>query len=495
MRESRGKVSAFARCSVCRVAVTLLVGACGSPEGAPPGAGSGGAPGAGGAGAQASGGALSSGGQGSAAGGASSGAGGSPSGGASGGLSGIGGSEATGGMTGSGGSPGDTCGGEPLLEAPGPELSCGPRGHIFEAVGRPDNRVNYVIVGDGYDESQIGERFIEHVENMLYHEAAGLYSAIGEPYRRYRKFINVCGLKLASADACIDNPDENRDCDTLFDGRCEPPCSPSGTRLGVVNRNKVNAALAAELPDDVDADWVAVSLNADANGWWNSGGPVMVWNGGFQDRLSAASVALHEGGHTFHALADEYGGTSTTCGEYQEINSTADPEGEKWSHWIGYEDVRENSGPLPPHLVGRSTHGTFEQGVFEGSRYCDRGQYRPSKDSEMNQLPQPFNMPSMEKMILDIYSIVDPIDAHTPNDAPLAMPTGLQVKVVDPEVLKIEWSVDGEVISGATGECFVVPELAPGKHEVRVRVFDETPWVRKGRERLEQTVTWEVTVP
>lgn len=442
-------------------------------------------------GGAAPGGSSGSGGAGQASGGAGSSTGGATTGGSD---NETGGAPATGGQPGTGGSNPSTCGGTPLLEVDGPLFDCGESGHVFEAAGPADNRVNYAILGDGYDSALIETQFIEHVENMLHHEAAGFYSAIGEPYTRYRKFINICGLKLASADACIDNADIGRSCDTLFDGRCEPPCDAGGTRLGVVSSSKVNAAIAAEVPSEVDIDWVAVTLNADADGWWNSGGSVMVWNGGYSSALQTASVALHEGGHTFHGLADEYGGTSQNCGEFQEINSTADPEGEKWAHWLGYSDERTDTRPRPPGMDG-DTYGTFEQGVFEGSRYCDAGQYRPSQDSEMNLLPQPFNMPSAEKIILDIYSIVEPIDAHTDNSARLTAPTGLQVRVVDPEVLTIEWSVDGSVAVGEVGECFVLPELSAGEHEVSVRVYDQTPWVRRDLALLEQSVTWEIDVP
>jgi len=407
---------------------------------------------------------------------------------------GSGGDASGGGPAGTGGFESGTCAGEPLLQVEGPTFDCGARGHIFETAGPADNRVNYALLGDGYDATLVETLFVEHVENMLDHESAGFYSAIGEPYARYSKFINICGLKLASADACIDNADIGRSCDTLFDGRCEPPCDAGGTRLGIVNGSKVNMALAEEIPSDVDIDWVGVTINADADGWWNSGGSIMVWNGGFSNELQSASVALHEGGHTYHGLADEYGGTSQDCGEFNELNSTADPSGEKWAHWLGYVDERSDPRPRPPGLNG-DTFGTFEQGVFEGSRYCDTGQYRPSQDSEMNLLPQPFNMPSVEKIILDIYAIVQPIDAHTDNSAPLASPSGLQVRVVDPDVLTIEWSVDGAVVAAEGSECFVLPQLSAGEHEVSVRVYDDTTWVRRERELLEQSVTWQVSVP
>lgn len=470
---------------------SALLGACGTTQGADEGVPTGGRTGVDG---MATGGLVGSGG--AASGGASAGSGGATGGSGGAGAGGLGsGGDATGGSpAGSGGSDPGTCAGEPLLEASGPAFECGESGHVFQTAGPADNRVNYAVLGDGYDATSIETLFIEHVQNMLNHESAGFYSAIGEPYTRYRKFINICGLKLASTDACIDNADIGRSCDTLFDGRCEPPCDAGGTRLGIVNGSKVNMALADEIPSDVDIDWVGVTINADADGWWNSGGAVMVWNGGFANELQSASVALHEGGHTYHGLADEYGGTSQNCGESQEINSTADPSGEKWAHWLGYDDERTDPRPRPQGLNG-DTFGTFEQGVFEGSRYCDTGQYRPSQDSEMNLLPQPFNMPSAEKIILDIYSIVQPIDAHTDNSAPLVSPSGLQVRVVDPDVLTIEWSVDGAVIADEDGECFVLPQLASGEHEVSVRVYDDTPWVRRERDLLEQSVSWAIAVP
>ncbi len=412
-------------------------------------------------------------------------------------TSNTGGQTASGGNTsggGSGGSSTATCGGAPLLEVPAKDFDCGASGHVFENAGSAENRVNYIIVGDGYTSEMLDTVFIEHIENMLNDEQTGFYSAIGEPYTRYRKFINICGLKIASNDDCIDNEDIGRACDTPFDGHCVPGCGGDGTRLGVVDTGKVNAAVAEVLPENVDADWVAATLNADASGWWNSGGAIMVWNGAFENRSNAASVALHEGGHAFHGLADEYDGTSNDCGEFDEINSTADPEAEKWAHWLGFDDTRTDARLRPANQL-EDPYGTREQGAFLGSRYCSEGQYRPSQDSQMNLLPRPFNMPSAEKIILDIYSIVAPIDAHTDNSAPLNNPGGLQVRVVDPEVIKVEWSVDGVVASTDGGECFVLADLPSGSHTVIARAYDDTPWVRRDAELLTQTVTWEVVIP
>lgn len=351
-------------------------------------------------------------------------------------------------------------------------FDCGPDGVIFEDSGRPDNRVSYVIVGDGYTESQLDTIYLDHITNMLEHED-GMFGQLGEPYRRYRKFLNICALKVPSQDGCIDDLDTNLECDTAFDGYGDDL-----SRLGIVNENLVYAAIAERLPDSIDVDWVGVTINAGAQNWWNSGGAVMVWNGGYEPQGHSASVALHEGGHAFHGLADEYDGTSQSCSVAPELNVSTDASGEKWAEWLGFD-----------HTPGSGLHG-----AFEGARYCATGVYRPTENSEMNLLPDYFNMPSIQKVIHDIYAVVDPIDAHTESDVPLSDPSALQVRVVDPEVIALSWSIDGAIVPGETGECFDLPDLEPGEHTIEVRAVDDTPWVRVGRGDLEQTVSWSVLI-
>jgi hypothetical protein len=209
----------------------------------------------------------------------------------------------------------------------------------------------------------------------------------------------------------------------------------------------------------------------------------MVYNGSFEPRNRSASVALHEGGHSFHRLADEYGGSDCSRQPAADLlNVTLDPTGrDKWGEWLI---------PQPFDDVGR----TGLHGAFEGAHYCNTGRYRPTDNSQMNQLPDYFNLPSMQKIVRDIYAIVDPIDAHTDNTSPLVAPVQLQVRVIDPAVIKVEWSVDGRVVSADGGQCFTPSGLTPGSHTVTARAYDDTPWVRGDRSPLEQTVTWSLEV-
>ncbi len=399
------------------------------------------------------------------------------------GTSSTGGS--SGGTGGSAGASGSTSsgGGSAGAEEPPPyELDCGTSGIALEGHGPPENRVNYVIVGDGYTEADLETTYIEHLNTML----EGRFSPELQPYLRYRNFVNICALKVPSVDSGIEEADPpgwgqscNDSKDTAFDG-----CGNTDTRLGYINNDKVDAAIEDLLPATIEVDWKAVVLNA--SGWWNSGGVPMVWSGGHPD---ASLAAQHEGGHTFFILADEYGGNCDFSGNENNmrINVTMDSSNTagKWAHWLG-----TTQDP-----------GTGAQDTFEGAQYCDSGAWRPSQESVMNSLwaSSYYNSISLENAIHIIYETVDPIDSHTPEST--TTPGVLEVLVVDPAVIKIDWSVDGQVKAADGGQHFDVTAqgLASGSHEISARAYDDTPWVPAdsphGHDDLEQTVTWTITVP
>jgi len=83
------------------------------------------------------------------------------------------------------------------------------------------------------------------------------------------------------------------------------------------------------LPDTFEVDWRAAVLNGDS--WWNTGSSLMLWSGGNNE---AAGAALHEGGHGFHQLADEYGDCSSSQVNVTDDNMMA--EG-KWDLWLDFD--------------------------------------------------------------------------------------------------------------------------------------------------------------
>ncbi len=412
-------------------------------------------------------------------------------------TAGSGGAATTAGSTTTGAAGGGTIEVEPL--------DCGPDGWAVENHGPPGNRVNYVILGDGYDATTIDTDLEAHIETYLDRR---FNDETGEPYGRYRNFVNICVMKVVSQTNGIGNGP------TAFDG------GNGGDRLAAVNSSKVNAYLDQNAPQSLEIDWRAVVLNQDR--WENTGAALMLWSGAHAD---SAGAALHEGGHGFHQLADEYcaSATGTPCGsntngsgssgqEYGEINSTGTPSDTagKWDRWLGITQVGIRGG-----------EATGVQGTFQGSRYVDSGQYRPSGNSMMNSLfgtnpNTSFNSISREQIIYTIWRNVVPIDKTEPPAGAVSDPGLLEVFVIDPAVIDIDWSVDGSVVAPKGGTAFDVAAagLAPGMHTISAKAYDNAsedlvkyrdstcPSSVTGRycsstawKNSIQTVEWTVTIP
>ncbi len=338
--------------------------------------------------------------------------------------------------------------------------------------GPASNRVNVVFLGDGYTASQIETTYVADIDKYLNH----MFYENQDPFTRYEKFFNVYRINVVSNESGADVPPQNIYRDTALDAKYY--FDGVTDRLLYVSESKANTALNNGLAGSgITADMKLVTVNDTRYG--GGGGNYAVFAGG---NSSAPEIALHESGHSFSGLADEYSYSSTTYTgpEPSQVNVTKDPTGAKWSQWLGYVD--------PDHP------GLGAVGAYEGAMYNDYGIYRPTIDSKMRSLGVAFNAVSREKIILDIYRQVKPIDSSFGNTGTLTNPQSLWIDVVDTNVIKVEWSVDGNVVPGATLENFDPLRLAPGLHTVTARAYDDTPWVRLENTLLSQTIDWSVDI-
>jgi hypothetical protein len=338
--------------------------------------------------------------------------------------------------------------------------------------GNPSNRVNIVFLGDGYTASQIDSTYATHVNAMVSH----MFSDNQDPYTRYSKFFNVYRVNVVSNQSGADVPPLGIYKDTALDAKYY--YDGSTDRLLYVNETKANAAMNAGLAGSgITAGMKFVTVNDTRYG--GGGGNYAVYAGA---NSTATEIALHEEGHSFSGLADEYFYDSSTYfgPEPSAANVTKDPSGAKWSQWLGYVDPgHPELGPV---------------GAYQGGMYSQYGIYRPTNDSKMRTLGVAYNAPSREKIILDIYSHVRPIDTFLGNTSLLSNPQSLWIDVVDPDVLKVKWSVDGNLITGATSEIFSAALLSQGMHTVTAVAYDDTPWVRINTDRLSESISWSVSI-
>ncbi len=113
----------------------------------------------------------------------------------------------------------------------------------------------------------------------------------------------------------------------------------------------------------------------------------------------------------------------------------------------------------------------------------------------MRSLGRPFDAVSREEFILDIYRIVDPLDAWLDNAQPLEDPIKLWVDSIDPAIIQHQWFVDGVLIDGAIDEEFdpLAFGFGLGTYLIQAHAFDSTDWVRTNFDLLHQEVEWTVT--
>lgn len=329
--------------------------------------------------------------------------------------------------------------------------------------GSSDNRVDIVFLGDGYQAHEL-DLYEQHINGMLDHMFAQ------QPFNRYEQFFNLHQIDVISEESGADVPPQNEFVDSAlgskyyFDGVTE--------RLLYVNQVLADSVLVRTIPfsDFFVPDMQFVSVNSDRYG--GAGGSFATFAGANDD---AYEIAVHEVAHSFTNLADEYYFPETVYSgnEPEFANVTTSPEGDKWSHWIGYEQP------------GIGTIGAFEGGLFH-----EEGIYRPSLNSKMRSLGQPFDAVAREQLVLSIYNHVDPIDSFS-DALEIAESNSIVVDVVDPEVIDLSWFVNGELLDGITAEVLDLNVLSDfgyvaGTYEISVLAEDNTDWVRIQRDELRQ---------
>ncbi len=259
--------------------------------------------------------------------------------------------------------------------------------------GPSSNRVDIVFLGDGYTAADhTAGTYTTDINSYLGYMFSN--TANTDPFYRYRNYFNVHSIDVFSNESGADKPLDGIYVDTALDASYS--WGGGVERLLYVSTSKANAARNAGLSGaSFSAEMQFVTVN-DAK-YGGGGGSYAVYSGG---NGSAYEVAMHEMGHSFDNLADEYGGYPGPYagGEPSEINVSTFSNGAKWSQWLGYNQP-----------------GIGVIGAYEGARYYDTGLYRPSNNSKMRSLNRPFDAVSREKIILDIYALVDPLDAWRDN--------------------------------------------------------------------------------
>ncbi|NOZ86929.1 MAG: hypothetical protein GXP49_11820 [Deltaproteobacteria bacterium] len=350
---------------------------------------------------------------------------------------------------------------------------------VIQDNGDPGNRVDMVIMGDGY-RTEDQQKLTDDVN-------AFLSDFWGEsPYGVYKDYFNVKLVHVISNQNGADNGSYGPDRDTALGAYYN--CN-NIDRLICVDTSAVFSAARDNVPE---YDYIFVIVNDTKYG--GSGGSAAV----FSTNSMASEIAKHEFGHTLGKLTDEYEDPYPgypACGaDCPEPNATTKTERSeiKWSAWI------DQSTPLP---TPETSSYASAVGIFEGCRYQSKGVYRPKLTCKMRALNSPFCEVCKEALALHIYNKVDPIDWVKPENDPIINTEDVvEFQVAHPVPgtgsMDVEWLIDGKQYASAKDKIQVKgTDLGPGGHKVEVIVSDMSSLIRNDPMRVSSSGhEWNVTV-
>jgi hypothetical protein len=353
--------------------------------------------------------------------------------------------------------------------------------------GPTANRLNLVVLAEGFRADQ---------ESLFTNQAASVLRTFLDtaPYRSYELFFNGYAIFVPSNESGADRPSQNIFRDTYFSSTFEafgidrllaiPPNNLNGdSSLG---RGRVDALLREHMPE---YDIVMMLVN-DPNYGGSGGFPAIA-----SLHSAAAEIVIHEVGHSFAGLGDEYEAPADSP-NLEEPNTTRESRREfiKWRDWI----LASTPVPTPETAAHASVVG-----LFEGAHYHATGWYRPKLDCAMRTLGEPFCEVCREALILECHrrvNLLESIDPMMPKLASTALdPARMHFAAMAGagSTVTFGWTINGEAAPEFTGDSMDLGGVyvSTGDHQIAAVAADHTSAVRNdpGGDLIE-TASWLVTV-
>jgi hypothetical protein len=334
--------------------------------------------------------------------------------------------------------------------------------------------IHLVILGDGYQEQEF-----ELYQQDAYNFIADMSSDPG--IAQHMPVWNIHVVKTHSIESGVDDEYGVDEINTYFNSGYG--CNDID-RLVCADNGVIYNVLLNEYPH---FDQSVLIVNGTKYG--GSGGFVSIFS------RTSPEIALHEMGHSFANLADEYideNLAESAANRYQEgslanVSTSIDPNLVPWAHWI---DDKDNY-PM--------TEGEEGVGIFEGSYYNDSGFYRPLSSSRMKANAIDFGVVNSEQWIISIYQTAGAVSSLSPSSGALTVATNQDAKfsvepIFDSQTQSIEWYIDNVLQSQYNHQKTINISKPVGEYAVAVKVNDITAKVRKVGSSADFTFVWQLTV-
>jgi hypothetical protein len=314
--------------------------------------------------------------------------------------------------------------------------------------GTNDKRINIAVLGDGFTATQ-QTAFVSSAQATIN------YLFTKSPYTEYKNYFNAYAINVISAESGVKHPGTATDVtEPVF-----PVANPNNYfsssfdngvhRCYYGNTTKVTQTLAANLPD-FDVAYIL----GNTTEYGGCGGTYAFAS----LNASANEIVVHELGHSFGKLADEYWFSGS--GESTNKTQTSNPATIKWKNWVGLNSIGVYSHAESPTW------------------------YRPHQSCEMRYLNQQFCSVCKEGIIEKIHGLVSPVDSYTPaNSSSVDANANITFTVNEilpiPNTLVNKWTLNGTVLASTANTLTVTPaQLNNGNNTLLFSVTDNTALVK-----------------
>lgn len=334
--------------------------------------------------------------------------------------------------------------------------------------------IDIVVMGDGYT-AQEQDKFTGDVRRCTDH----LFET--SPFDRYTGFFNVFALHVVSQESGISHPGQWKETDGVGAMVC-----PEGKSMPIERRNtffgthldgwgthRIIGAWNEQIARDLTrlffphCQFTCILSNTDEYG--GAGGEILKCT----CNKASSEIYVHELAHTFADLADEYFGGDIYMGEKPNMSSVRDSSKVRWHRWIGEPEV----GVFPHKGGRRGAYYVKPTSATNTSRYC-----------KMERLEKEFCPVCRERLVEAIHERTNLIAAASPADSVLS-PLGKNERITfsldqlmqpQGDTLTIRWFIDGKLVSEDAHSLTLTGRQLPAdaSHEVRLEVFDRSPFVR-----------------
>lgn len=325
--------------------------------------------------------------------------------------------------------------------------------------GTNSKYINMVIMGDGYalKDSAKFDANAKIISNSFFNK---------EPWKSYKNYINIYSVRTVSNESGIKHPNTASDCSAS--GENVPTSNPDnlfGTTFDLYGIHRLiypsEIGMIAEILSETVPEYDIVVLANNTSFYGGAGGEYA----SITMHSSAPEIALHEIGHSFGLLSDEYYAGDMYAGEAINMTQNTNTSTVKWKNWVGSSGI----------------------GIYQ---HCCGGQSanwnKPANGNcEMEALGQNFCAVCMQQLVERIHSRINPIVSYQPATALVTSSQNLITLSLKPLVkpkpntLKVDWKMDNVLIAHNKDSVTIDQNtLSTGDHTVIVTVEDTTSKVR-----------------